>query len=53
MSYLFLRDGPSDGYPVELIVAVLGLFWLGGFGSAAYAFRNTAWAHLNYARGHC
>ena len=32
MTYVVLRDGPPDGYPVATVVLVMAFFWVGGIG---------------------
>ncbi len=37
MTYVFLRDGPPDGYSQPLVAALLALFWLFALAAFGYA----------------
>ena len=37
MSWVFVRDGAPDGYAPELLLLVMGFFWMGGLVLAVFA----------------
>lgn len=37
MSWVFVRDGAPDGYTPELLLLVMGFFWMGGLVLAVFA----------------
>ncbi len=37
MSWVFVRDGAPDGYSPELVLLIMGFFWMGGLCLAVFA----------------